>query len=58
MSRHRTYDDLNRVHSALDRSPNDHHISHEDFEDAQTIAASSLMDPWSQYNTRVCIVTP
>jgi hypothetical protein len=28
--------------------------SHQDFEDSQSVAASSVVDPWSLYNPRVC----
>jgi hypothetical protein len=56
MSGHSTYHDRSRYDSALDLSHNGGHIPHEDFEDTQTVAASSVMGPWSQYNTRVYTV--
>jgi hypothetical protein len=56
MPKHSTYHDRSRYDSALDLSRNGGQTPHEDFEDTQTVAASSVMGPWSQYNTRVCTV--
>jgi hypothetical protein len=57
MSMHTNYDDRSRYHSALDLSPNDQHTSQEDFEDTQTITASSVTGSWSPYSTRVWTIT-
>lgn len=54
MSRRLPYRDDSRFDSALDMSLRHHPDAHDDYEDTQAVAASSVMEPWSQYNTRVC----
>ncbi|KAH8711903.1 hypothetical protein GQ44DRAFT_776448 [Phaeosphaeriaceae sp. PMI808] len=48
MSRYRNNTDEHRVDSVTDLSQG----AYDDFETSQTVAASSVVDPWSQYNTR------
>jgi hypothetical protein len=52
MSRHSAYRHSSRFDSALDLSHSDHHTSENDVEVPQSVAASSVMAPWSPYNTR------
>ncbi|KAF2027130.1 hypothetical protein EK21DRAFT_115133 [Setomelanomma holmii] len=56
MSRHMSYYDDNRVDSATGLLLNQRFNLDHDFEDSQTVSASSVMPysspPWSQYNTR------
>lgn len=53
MPRHAAYPDDCRFDSGLDLSQSHRRDAHHDYEGTQVAAASSLVEPWSQYNTRV-----
>ncbi|KAH7381345.1 hypothetical protein DE146DRAFT_283620 [Phaeosphaeria sp. MPI-PUGE-AT-0046c] len=52
MSRRLPRQDDRRFDFALDMSLRQHHDAHDDNEDIGAVAASSVVEPWSPYNTR------
>jgi hypothetical protein len=56
MSRHSAHDGGDPSDGGLDLRYGYHDASYDDFEDAQSIAASSVIAPWSEFNTRVCMI--